>query len=137
MVPFQARGVPPWFRRAPNGDAVVEMVQKSESWDPGVDAADLLAPAITAAAIVLVWCVGAAVLAYFTWRGRAWAWAMLIASTLMAGLFSILLAASYVLLLAWTAAAGIVLGWLTRRPTREWFSAPRDGRPPAGPVPPR
>ncbi|MGO4258904.1 hypothetical protein AB4Y76_20905, partial [Marmoricola sp. RAF53] len=126
---------------AANGDAVVDMVQKSENWDAGVDAADLLAPAITASAIVLLWCVGAAVLAWFTWRGHAWAWAMLIASTLMAGLFSVLLAASFLPLLAWTAAAGLVLGWLTRRPTRQWFTqrpgSAGSGRPPVGPVPPR
>ena len=118
-----------------NQDEVVDLARRSDQWDP--ELVDVIVPAtLTLAALVLVWCVGTAVLTYFTWRGRAWAWALLIASAAMAGLFSLLLAVGYLAVVVWTAGIGIVLGWLVSRPARDWFSRSRTPYDPPPPPPP-
>lgn len=113
-----------------NSDAVVDMVRDSEGWDGRLNPDVILPSLLTMTAVILVWCVVAIVLAAFAWRRRTWAWAMLIGCTAMAGVFSVIGFLTSPVLLVYIAACGMVLGWLCRRPSREWFTRPEAGPPP-------
>jgi len=103
------------IRRAPNLDA------------SGYTTEDLLAALWVACAMLLFWCLVAAVLAFFAFRRQPWARVVLVGSAGMAALVS-LLAVPLGLLVAVPSAATV--GLLLSRSARTWYAAP------AGPPPP-
>ena len=83
---------------------------------------------VTASIVIVLWCLAACAMAFFTWRRHAWAWLLLMVSigaTVAVGLVSL----PYSLL--HLAAAVVALRLLLLRPTRAWFRGA--GQPPVAP----
>jgi len=94
-------------------------IKDSPGWRSSYDDSTVIIAAVVVSTLFLLWCAGAAVLAWFTWRGASWAWIVLCVSTALA-LMVCLVALPYSLV--HLAAASYALGMLLGRRTREWFA---------------
>jgi hypothetical protein len=94
-------------------------IKDSPGWRSSYDDSTVVIAAVVVSAVFLLWCAGAAVLAWFAWRGASWAWIVLCVSTSVASLVC-LIALPYSLV--HLAAASYALGMLLSRRSREWFA---------------
>lgn len=101
---------------------VLDAIRGNQDMDSSISDDTLVQGLMVGSVVVLLWCTGAALVAVFTWRGLHWAWVLHVVSTVLAALLAVWLFPNTLLHLA---AIGTVLGLLTSRPTREWFSRHR------------
>lgn len=108
-------------------DSLVEQITGMREWqDAGLDK-DLLVPALWTWAVVLVlWCSGALLLVWFTWRGSNGARVALVVSAVMAGVVGVL---GFPVSLPHLIACASVVGLLVSAPAKAWFTRPSEGRP--------
>lgn len=100
---------------------VMDRVKESPGWDPSYDDDVVLTGAVIMGVLFLLWCVAAAVVALFAWRGAYWAWILLTISTGLAALVSVI---AFPLSLIHLAALAAAFGLLLRKTTRDWFAQP-------------
>jgi hypothetical protein len=103
-----------------NQDTVIDEVTSSDAWDRSMDSGLIVPATITLAAIVVLWCAAAAVLAVFAWRRQTWAWTLLVVFTGVAALFSMFLVPRSA---AHLVATALCLGMLLNREVRAWYAA--------------
>lgn len=113
---------------AAKSDALVRYYEKSPLWSPGMRST-LVPTMITLVALTALWCAAVVVLAFFAWRGRQWAWMLLVASTALAALLSLV---AFPYTAAHLAATALCLGLLLNRQSRDWFTRRAGWPPPAG-----
>jgi hypothetical protein len=94
---------------------------------------ELVTVIVAVAALIILWCLAACVLAFLAWRRHSWAWILLMVS--LGPAFVVELAAFPYSLLH-LAAAAISLRMLLMPPVRAWFRGADHGTPPAGWSPP-
>jgi hypothetical protein len=97
--------------------------------DANVTDTFLVAVVVAVSALLVLWCLAAAVLAMLTWRRHAWAWILLLVSTGATALACLLVLPFSVANLV---GAGTAFALLLRPPVRAWF---RDGARPLQPPP--
>jgi hypothetical protein len=104
---------------AVDSGGLMDKVRESSGWDSSYDEHTVVVAAIVVSVLFLLWCAGAAVLAYFAWRRAVWAWVMLSVSTGLAALVSIVAVPYSIVHLI---ALGVAVGMLLSRPAREWYA---------------
>ncbi|MCW2783920.1 MAG: hypothetical protein JWP74_437 [Marmoricola sp.] len=102
-----------------NTDGFMKIARQSPNWNPSYSEHMVVAGALVAGVVFVLWCIGAAGLAVLAMRGATWAWVLLAISTVVASLAS-LLALPYSL--GHLAAMAFCLGKLCSGPTRAWFA---------------
>jgi hypothetical protein len=111
---------------------VIDLLRDNASiQDTSLTDNQLIGLIVAMSAVVLLWCLAAALLALLTWRRHAWAWIMLLVSIGFAGLFELFALPFSLLHLA---ACGIAFALLLRAPARAWIhGGAGPGRPPSWP----
>lgn len=98
---------------------LIKAMEDSPSWRSSYDEKTVVTAAVVAGVLFLLWCIGAAVLAWFAWRRASWAWIVLCVSTSLAALIC-LIAVPYSLV--HLAATAYALAMLLGRRSREWYA---------------
>jgi hypothetical protein len=104
-------------------DRIVDLARDNAALqDSSMTDSQLVGLLVAVSAVVVAWCMVAAVLAALTWRGQPVAWAMLVASAAGAALLSVV-ALPYSV--AHLVASAIAVVLLMRRATRTWIRRER------------
>lgn len=88
----------------------------------GLARADLAVGAVVVAALVVVWCVAAIVLAALAFRGAAWARIALVVCSIATGVVCLAAAIANPLLIVVAIAAAVAAGLLLRRDVADWYA---------------
>ncbi|MCW2856489.1 MAG: hypothetical protein JWR52_2104 [Marmoricola sp.] len=105
---------------AANRSGFIKLMRQSPEWKASY--ADTLQgnTFVVTGAVVGLWCIAAVLLAVLVWRGVAWAWILLIVSTVLATVLSLY---ALPLSIPMFAVLAIALGRLLSPPTRVWFAS--------------
>lgn len=100
-------------------DEILEMMRESGGLqDAEVSDDTLIATLVVVIALMVIWCLAAAVLAVLVWQRNPWAWRLLLVSIAVAALVCLLALPASLLHLA---ACGVAFGLLVRPGTRVWI----------------
>jgi len=100
------------------GEVISLLRDNASIQDTSLTDSQLVGVVIAMSAVVLVWCLAASLLAFFTWRRQVWAWILLLVSIGVAGLFELFALPFSLLHLAACVTAFVLL--LTA-PVRAWI----------------
>jgi hypothetical protein len=101
----------------------IRLMQRSPQWKAAYADSFTGNTVIVWGIVAVLWCIAAMVLAVLVWRGIAWAWILLIASTVIAIVACLYTLPSSILMFGILA---IALGRLLSPPARIWFASKRD-----------
>jgi hypothetical protein len=113
--------------------AVLDLVHDNPSVrDAGLTDNALVAIVVAVSAVLVLWCLGAGLLAVLAWRRQTWAWILLLVSagaSVLAGLLVLPFSVAHVV------GAATAFGLLLRAPVRAWFAGAERPAPPLNPPP--
>jgi hypothetical protein len=105
-------------------DSFDDMVKEAGKSGPSVadlSRGEIIAATLVLAAVLVVWCIAAAVLAVLTVRRVLWAWIALVVSAAAAGLLLLVMSLAAPYLVVLVAAAAVTCSLLLRPDARAWI----------------